>query len=79
MNIKPIKTEADYQFALAKVSELMDAEISIRNLFAIYSQSIRNLKTISILTVQSISFSIRNLFAIYSQSNIPDCNEFGGD
>jgi HTH-type transcriptional regulator/antitoxin HigA len=28
MNIKPIKTEADYQFALARVSELMDAEMN---------------------------------------------------
>lgn len=28
MNIKPIKTEADYQFALVRVSELMDAEMN---------------------------------------------------
>jgi HTH-type transcriptional regulator/antitoxin HigA len=28
MNIKPIKTEADYQLALAKVNELMDAEMN---------------------------------------------------
>jgi HTH-type transcriptional regulator/antitoxin HigA len=29
MKIKPIKTEEDYKLALAKVSELMDAEINI--------------------------------------------------
>ncbi len=28
MNIKPIKTEEDYQLALARVSKLMDAEIN---------------------------------------------------
>jgi HTH-type transcriptional regulator/antitoxin HigA len=28
MNIKPIKTEEDYKLALARVSELMDAEIN---------------------------------------------------
>jgi len=28
MNIKPIKTEEDYKFALARVSELMNAEIN---------------------------------------------------
>jgi HTH-type transcriptional regulator/antitoxin HigA len=28
MNIKPIKTETDYQLALARVNELMDAEIN---------------------------------------------------